>query len=122
MGATQIWGKTKIACKENTSPLIPKEEKICIHKIVGKFIYYATAVDPTILVALGPIAVNQAKSYETTDQAIKQLLYYCDTLPYATLRYKKSDMVIRVHSDLLYRPVYQVRIISGGNLFWGSEI
>ena len=52
-----------------------------------------------MMVSLVSIDVNQANSNETTDQAIKKLLDYCATHPYATIRYNKSYMVLHVHSE-----------------------
>ena len=40
------------------------------------------------MVSLGSIYYNQAKSNETTVQAIEQLLGYCATHPYAIIFYK----------------------------------
>ena len=85
--------------KEDTSPLVPKEEKNCIQQIVVTSIYYARTVEITIMVSLVSIALNQAKSNETTSQAIKKMLDYCDTHPYATIRYNQSYMLIRVQSN-----------------------
>ena len=33
-----------------------------LHKIVGKFLYYAGAIDPTMLIKLNPLAAVQKKS------------------------------------------------------------
>ena len=46
--------------------------------------------------------MNQAKINESTDQVIKQLLDYSATHPDDTIRYKQSDMVIRINSDGFY--------------------
>ena len=67
--------RQKMARKEDTPPLITKEDKTHIQKIVGTLIYYAREVKPKMMVTLGSISVNQAKSNETTAQSIKQLLY-----------------------------------------------
>ena len=85
-----------------TSSLIPNEEKPCIQPVVGIFLYYSRAVDSTILDVLGTIADNPAKSTEATAKSIIQLMGYCDPHPNATMHYKSSGMVLRVHSDRSY--------------------
>jgi hypothetical protein len=40
----------------NTSPLLNAAGKKHIHQIVGSFLYYAHAVDPTILMVFSAIA------------------------------------------------------------------
>ena len=43
----------------NDSPWLDKAGKKCVQKIVGSFLYYAQAVDPTILMALSEISPNK---------------------------------------------------------------
>ena len=69
---------------------------------LGTLIYYARAVEPTMMSELGYIYENQANSNETTDQATKKLLDYCSTHPDAKIRYNKSIMVLRIHSNGSY--------------------
>ena len=42
--------------EEDTDPTIPDNEKKIIQQVVGTFLYYARAVDATMLVALNEIA------------------------------------------------------------------
>ena len=88
-----------------------------MQQIVVTLLYYARAVDPIILVALGSIAVNQAKRNETTAQAIKQLVYYCATHPDSTIRYKQLDMLLCVRSDGSYLSESQACSRSGVNIY-----
>ena len=43
------------------SPLLPAKKINLVQKIVVTLLYYSIAVDPTMLVALGSIAVQQSK-------------------------------------------------------------
>ena len=53
-----------MAGKLGTSLLLTKKEKP--HpKIVGELLYYARSVEPMILVKLGYVSANQAKSNKT---------------------------------------------------------
>ena len=81
---------------------ITKQRKIHIQQIVVILLYFARAVDSNMLVSLEYIASHKTESNKTTSQAIKQILDYCATHPYATIWYKESDMVIYVHSGDIY--------------------
>ena len=48
--------------KLDTSPQLPKEEKIGIQKIVETSLYYARAVDPKMLVALRSINLTNLRA------------------------------------------------------------
>ena len=73
-----------------------------IMQITGTLLYYARAVDPTMHVALGTIASQQAKATEETAKKIVHLLDYAATHPNATIRYRASDMILKQHSDASY--------------------
>jgi hypothetical protein len=66
------------------------------------FIYYAQAIDSTMLVALNSLASQQNKGTEHTMSQITQFLNYCATHPDATLVFYKSDMVLHFYSDASY--------------------
>ena len=88
-----------------------------IQKIVGTFLYYGIAVDNTILVALSTIASEQSSATSNMAKKITQLLNYLATNPYTTIRYKRSDMVLWVHSDAYYLSFPKARSRSGGMKF-----
>jgi hypothetical protein len=67
-----------------------------LQEIFVVLLYYARAINPTMLVALGTLASAQTKG------TAAQLLDYAATHPNAILQYKASDMVIHVHSDASY--------------------
>jgi hypothetical protein len=56
-------------------------------------LYYAQAVDPTVLMTLNDIATEQTKSNEKTQAATNQLLDYLATHPDAIIKYHASDMM-----------------------------
>ena len=62
MGLIWIWGKTTNGAQTEKITPNTKRRKICIPKHLGTFLYYAREVDPKIMVALGSISSNQAKS------------------------------------------------------------
>ena len=56
-----------------------------LQEIIGVLLFYARAVDSTMLVALGTLASAQSKGTEATAQAATQLLNYCATHPDAVV-------------------------------------
>jgi hypothetical protein len=92
-----------------------------VQQITGTLLYYARAVDATLLVALGTIAEQQAKGTEAAARAILHLLNYCRTYPDATLRYHASEMVLWIHSDASYLSASKARSWAGGYFFLGNK-
>jgi hypothetical protein len=83
---TPVYGaKTQYATKDETLPLMAKQ-CLTIQKVTGSVLYYARAVDPTVLMPLNDIATEQTKSTEKTQAATNQLLDYLATHPDATIR------------------------------------
>jgi hypothetical protein len=80
-------------------------------------LYFARAVDPTLLVALGTLGSAQAKGREATAAATVHVLSYCATNPDACLNYKASDMVSYIHSNASYLSKPKARSCSGGHFF-----
>jgi hypothetical protein len=99
---TPVYGsKTQYATKDETPPLIAKQ-CITFQKVTGSVLYYARAVDPTVLMPLNGIAREQTKVTEKTQAATNKLLDYLATHPYATIRYHASDMILHINSDASY--------------------
>jgi hypothetical protein len=60
--ATPVYGaKTQYATKDETPPLAARQ-CLTIQKITGSVLYYAKAVDPTVLMPLNGIATEQTKA------------------------------------------------------------
>jgi hypothetical protein len=112
--------KTQDPLPEDESPLLDMKGKKYIQQVVGSFLYYARAVDMTILVALNEIANQQVSPTENTLKRVKQFLDYMATHPDAKIRYRASDMVLNVHSDASYLSAPKARSRAGGYFFLGS--
>ncbi len=102
------------------SPCLNKAQKKCIQQIVGSFLYYARAVDPTILMALSKIALQQAAPTENTMKCVNQFLDYMWTHPDAIIQYRASDMILNVHCDVSYLSAPKACSHAGGYFFLGS--
>ena len=73
-----------------------------LQQIVGTFLLYARAVNPTMLTALSIIATEQTQGTQTTKDKAEHFLSYAATHPNATIKYYKSDMILKIHSDASY--------------------
>jgi hypothetical protein len=86
---------------DTTQPLTPKEIRR-VKDIVGTLLYYAQAVDPTLLAALSAIAAHQSNGTRAVAHLCQQLLDYVATHPNAGIRYKACNMVLSVHTNASY--------------------
>jgi hypothetical protein len=91
--------KVQYAADEDDSDLLEPKAITLIQKIVGTLLYYAMAINPTMLVALGDLSSDQTRVTSKTWDDIVWLLNYANTHPHATIRYSASDMWLHVHSD-----------------------
>ena len=91
-----------------------------MQKIVGSILYYARAVDMTVLMALSTIASEQTKGTERTLEKAYQVLDYLATHPNAVVRFRASDMVMNIHSDASYLSEPKARSRACGHFFMGA--
>ncbi len=70
--------------------------------VAGTLLYYARAVDSTILPALSSLATEQAKPTQKTIEKVKQLLDYCTTQEEAIIAYLAGKMILCIHSNAGY--------------------
>jgi len=103
------------------TPLLPPERKQRIQQIVGTFLYYARAVDPTMLTAVNKLASMQSQPTEATEQAANRFLSYAKTWPNASLVIRPSDMILHAHSDASYLSESNARSRIGGIMFLGNK-
>jgi hypothetical protein len=101
--------------------LLPPNELARIQEITGTLLFYARAIDSTMLVALGTIASNQSKGTQATAQALTQLLNYAAAHPGTTVRYTASDMYLHIHSDASYLSEAKAQSCAGGTFFLSSR-
>lgn len=91
-----------------------------VQQIVGSLLFYARAVDNTILVGLSAIASEQTNATQLTKKRCDQLLDYCATHPNAVVRYRASSMVLNIHSDASYLSETKARSRIAGHFFLGD--
>jgi hypothetical protein len=106
----------------DTSPVVGKEGQTHIQKVNGKFLWYGRAVDPTTLVPLSALASQQSKSTQHTLDKAQHFLDYMATQEPAVLTYRKSDMILAVHSDAGYLNEDNARSRAGGHHFLSEDV
>ncbi len=75
-----------------------------------------------MLTALSAIVSAQAEPTEETMTRCKYFLDYAATHPYAILTYKRSDMVLVVHSNASYLSEPKARSRAGSHFFLSSDV
>jgi hypothetical protein len=90
----QYGAKAQAHLPINVSPTLSPDKIKEIQQVISSILYYACAIDITVLMALSLIAIKQSKGTEKA----KQLATY----PTAKIQFHSSDMVMNVHLDALY--------------------
>ena len=93
-----------------------------LQKVIGCLLFYALAIDSTMLVALGDLASAQSTSTEHTAKALTKLLNYAAINPDTEITYHKSDMILHIDSDALYLLVSKCRSQAGGSYYLSDKI
>jgi hypothetical protein len=84
------------------SPKLSPEESKEMQSVIGSILYYACAVNITVLMALSSIAIKQTKGTTSTMERPNNSLIIWQQKPDATTWFRVSDMIINVHLDALY--------------------
>jgi hypothetical protein len=119
--APQYGVKEQYMTEKDTSPSLIKEEAKYVQAVAGTLLYYARAVDNTILPALSAIATKQAKPMEKMKATIKQLLDYCAMQEEPVIAYNARKMILAVHSNAGYCNKKNSRSGAGGHFFLSNN-
>lgn len=87
---------------EDTTPPLLSSACTRIQVILGTLLFYARAIDDTMLVALNSLATKQATATQATLDKIIWLLNYAATHPDTTVRYHAREMYLWVHRNASY--------------------
>ena len=112
--------KKQLTTPLDTSPPIPEERKRRIQQIIGNLLYYARAVDCTMLPALNTLAEQKSSPIKNTEAAITHFLDYAATNPSAVIQYKASDVILHIYSDASYLSEPRARSRTGGHYYISS--
>lgn len=114
---TPNYGARQQYATTDSTPFIDIKQVRHVQEVVGTLLYYARAVDSTMLAALGTIATQQASATEATLYAVTRILNYCSTNPAAIIRYTASDMQLYVESDASYLSESKARSRAAGYFY-----
>ena len=92
-----------------------------LQQIVGTFLFYSRAVDPTMLMALSIIATEQTQGTHTTKEKAEHFLTYATSHPNATIKFYNPNMILKIHSDASYLSEHQGRSRAGGHFYLGNQ-
>jgi hypothetical protein len=121
--ALPCYGERKqYATLDDTSPVLGKDVVLFVQPVCGTFLYYARAIDCTMLVALSAIATEQQAPTQKTLDKVNQFLDYAASQDTAIVTYAPIDMVLAIHSDASYLSVNKARSRVGGHFFMASDI
>ena len=91
-----------------------------IKRVVGKFLYYARAIDNTMLNTLNDTQSSKRKSTQTTWEPVKYFLNYAASNPNAEIIFRTSDMLHKIGSDAAYLVCLEARNQAGGYHYLGN--
>ncbi len=107
--------------EEVLSPPLNKEETIYVQAVVGMLLYYARAVDSTILPALSSLTPKQAKLMQKMIEKVKQLLDYCTTQEKEIITYLSSIIILCININAGYCNEKNAHSQAGGHFFLSNN-
>ena len=113
--------KVQLTDPIDTSARLPAHEIKRLQQIIGTFLFYSRAVDPTLLTALSKLSSAQATATDATKCACQQFLDYCTSHPDGSICYHASDMIFKLHSNSSYLNAVGARSRQGGHLYLGNK-
>jgi hypothetical protein len=116
-----VYGARQQFTQHDDAPFVDAKDKKLLQEILGTLLYYAQAIDGTMIEAIRTIPTQQATPTTTTMADITQLLNYCATHPDAVVRFNKSDMILHVESDALYLSETKARSCFSGYHYLSSR-
>jgi hypothetical protein len=113
--------KTQYVEDENNSPALSAKDVNKLQQLTGTLLYYARAVDPTLIMPINVLASEQTKATSDTAEKFIKLLNYCTTHPETKIRYHASDMILHIHSDAYYLSEREAKSRAGGFFYMGNS-
>ena len=97
--------KIQYADPLDTAEYLSDKETNLVQQVWGTFLYYAIAINDTILPALSYISSEQSKATINTSKQVDKLLNYLASNTQAEIQYRASGMKLSIHSDASYLSV-----------------
>jgi hypothetical protein len=110
-----IYGaKTQFVNDKTSSPTLSDKDVNKLQQLMGTLLYYARAVDPTLIMPINVLASEQSNATQVTADKVIKLLNYCNTHPETKIRYHASDMTLHIQSDASYLSENEAKSRAGG--------
>lgn len=103
------YGKGDQIQSEDTSDALTRDEVKRLQEIVGSLLFYARAVDCTMLTAVNHLASQQSKQYAAAYPKHELILQAC-------------DMILYGQSDASYLSRPDSRSVAGGIFYCGNLV
>jgi hypothetical protein len=91
-----------------------------LQQLPGILLYYARAVDPTLIMPIKVLASEQSNSTEVTADKVVKLLNYYNTHPETKKWYHACDMILHIHSDASYLSENEAKSRAIGFFYMGN--
>ena len=105
----------------DTEPNLTLAQIKYIQQVTGKLLFYARAIDNTMLHTLNMITTMTITGTTATLDAANYLLNYAACNPNAEIRYSASNMILNIHSDAAYLVAPEAQSRAGGFHFLGTK-
>jgi hypothetical protein len=112
--------KTQFVNETTPIPALLDKDVNKLQQLTGTLLYYARAVDPTLIMQINVLASEQSNATEVTADKVIELLNYCNTHPETKIRYHAADMILHIHSDASYLSENEAKIRAGGFFYMGN--
>jgi hypothetical protein len=106
--------------KDTSAPLSPARVTR-LQQIIGTFLYYARALDCTMLHKVNQLGSRQANPTEDVEAQAEHFMQYAATWPDASVAYHASDMILHAQSDGSYLSESNARSRAAGFCFFGEK-
>jgi hypothetical protein len=115
-----LYGKRQQYVKP-LGPTISEPEITRVREIVGVFLYYARAVDYSMLPAVCAIASEQSNGSQDLLKMTERLLGYASSHRNLSIKYHRSNMIVEGVSDCSYLSRSKARSVAGGIGYCGDD-
>jgi hypothetical protein len=116
----QYGAKVQLTLPQDGFPRLNATKAMHLQPVIDTLIYYAQAVDFTMIVPLGSLAESQTKATRVTLEQRHQFLHYTSTYPDAKVQLLASPLILTIHSDAYILFKSQARS-SAGDIFYLSR-
>jgi hypothetical protein len=114
--------KTQYIEEQKDSPLLPQNDVTQIQQLAGILLYYARAVDPTLILSVNVLASEQSQATYAASDKVIHLLNYCATHPEAKLRYHASNIILKIHRGASYLSEREAKSRAGIFFTWEATL